>query len=62
MLDTYGTQLSHETWILDPAAILRARFGGARDGSSSLALEVGEMIARWPLGAPAKDRYVSHPS
>lgn len=47
VLDKYGTQLYPETWIIDPNGIIRARFDGARDWSSSLAIDVGEMVTRW---------------
>ncbi|MGK3998705.1 TlpA family protein disulfide reductase [Sorangium sp. So ce1024] len=47
VLDKYGTQLFPETWIIDPNGIIRARFDGARDWSSSLAIDVGEMVTRW---------------
>lgn len=59
VMDQYGTQLYPETWIIDPNGIIRARFDGARDWSSSLALEVGEMVSRW--GSCPADIYKSKP-
>jgi peroxiredoxin len=38
----YGTRLFPETWIIDGEGIIRARFDGAKDWSSSLAVEVVE--------------------
>lgn len=59
VMDQYGTQLYPETWIIDPNGIIRARFDGARDWSSSLAIEVGEMVSRW--GSCPVDIYKSKP-
>ncbi|MGK4008580.1 TlpA disulfide reductase family protein [Sorangium sp. So ce1036] len=59
VLDQYGTQLFPETWIIDPNGIIRARFDGARDWSSSLAIDVGEMVSRWG-GCPV-EFYKSQP-
>jgi peroxiredoxin len=59
VLDQYGTQLFPETWIIDPNGIIRARFDGARDWSSSLAIDVGEMVSRWG-GCPV-EFYKSRP-
>jgi peroxiredoxin len=46
VLDRFGTKLFPETWIIDPNGVIRARFDGARDWSSSLAVDFGEMISR----------------
>ena len=34
--DRYGTRLYPETWLIDPKGVIRARFDGARDWTSSL--------------------------
>ena len=49
--DLFGTTLYPETWLIDQAGIIRVRVDGARDWTSSLALEVIEMVGR-PLGCP----------
>ncbi|MFO0762960.1 MAG: TlpA disulfide reductase family protein [Byssovorax sp.] len=49
--DRYGTRLYPETWIIDPKGIIRARFDGARDWSSAMAIEIGEMVKK-PAGCP----------
>jgi peroxiredoxin len=49
--DRYGTKLFPETWIIDGDGIIRARFDGEKDWSSSLAVEIGEMVAK-PLACP----------
>ncbi|WP_437675205.1 TlpA family protein disulfide reductase [Sorangium sp. So ce131] len=59
VMDQYGTQLFPETWVIDPNGIIRARFDGARDWSSSLAIDVGEMVSRWG-GCPV-EFYKSQP-
>jgi thiol-disulfide isomerase/thioredoxin len=41
--EKYGTRLFPETWVIDPAGVIRARFDGARDWSTPLAVEVGNM-------------------
>ncbi len=51
--DKFGTKLFPETWIIDPDGIIRARFDGARNWSSALAIEVGEMVRR-PGGCPVE--------
>ena len=40
--DVYGTKLFPETWFVDPAGIIRARFDGVRKWDSPLALEFAE--------------------
>ncbi len=45
VMDRYGTKLFPETWIIDPSGVIRARFDGARDWSSSLALDVIDEVA-----------------
>ena len=54
--DKYGTKLVPETWIIDPKGIIRARFDGAKNWASSLAVEAGEKAASCPVeffrGAP----------
>ncbi|MBW2458119.1 MAG: TlpA family protein disulfide reductase [Deltaproteobacteria bacterium] len=49
--ELFGTTLYPETWLIDSQGIIRARIDGARDWTSSIALEVIEMIGR-PLGCP----------
>ena len=49
--DRYGTKLFPETWIIDPAGIIRARFDGGRDWSDAMALDIAEMTTR-PGGCP----------
>ncbi len=49
--ERFGTRLFPETWIIDPKGVIRARFDGARDWSSSIAVEIGEMVKR-PAGCP----------
>jgi thiol-disulfide isomerase/thioredoxin len=44
--DKYGTHLFPETWIIDPNGVIRARFDGARDWSTPIAVEVGEVAGR----------------
>jgi len=51
--DLFGTTLYPETWLIDDQGIIRARVDGARDWSSSVALEVIETIDR-PLGCPVE--------
>jgi peroxiredoxin len=53
VLDRYGTKLFPETWIIDPKGVIRARVDGARDWSSSLVVEIGEMVQR-PGGCPVE--------
>ncbi len=49
--DLFGTTLYPETWLIDAQGIIRARIDGARDWSSSIALETIEKISR-PLSCP----------
>ena len=49
--ERYGTRLFPETWIIDPKGVIRARFDGARDWSTSIAVEIGEMVKK-PVGCP----------
>jgi peroxiredoxin len=44
--DKFGTKLFPETWIVDPQGVIRARFDGARDWTSSLVLELLERVGR----------------
>jgi peroxiredoxin len=37
--DRYGTHLFPETWLIDPDGVIRGRFDGAKDWSTSLAIE-----------------------
>jgi peroxiredoxin len=53
VLEQYGTKLFPETWIIDPKGIIRARVDGARDWSSSLVMEIGEMVQK-PGGCPVE--------
>ena len=41
--EKFGTHLFPETWVIDPSGVIRARFDGARDWSTPLAVEVGNM-------------------
>jgi peroxiredoxin len=43
--DRYGTRLYPETWVVDPSGIIRARFDGARDWSTALAVELGKNVS-----------------
>lgn len=49
----YGTRLFPETWIIDPKGVIRARFDGARNWSTSLAIEIAEMVQK-PGGCPVE--------
>jgi peroxiredoxin len=42
----YGTHLFPETWIIDPDGVIRARFDGAKDWSTSMAVELIEKLGR----------------
>jgi len=42
----YGTRLFPETWVIDPQGVIRARFDGPRDWSTTLAFDVLEGVAR----------------
>jgi peroxiredoxin len=53
VLDRYGTHLFPETWIIDPKGIIRARFDGAKDWSTALVIEIGEMVQK-PGGCPVE--------
>lgn len=53
VLDKFGTKLFPETWIIDPKGVIRARFDGARDWSSSAVIDIGEMVRR-PSGCPVE--------
>lgn len=53
VLEQYGTKLFPETWIIDPKGVIRARLDGARDWSSSLVMEIGEMVQK-PGGCPVE--------
>lgn len=44
--DRYGTHLFPETWIIDADGVIRARFDGAKDWGSSLALTTIEDLAK----------------
>ena len=43
---SYGTRLFPETWLIDPDGVIRARFDGAKNWSTSLALEVVEKLGK----------------
>jgi peroxiredoxin len=51
--DKFGTTKYPETWLIDRARIIRARFDGERDWSAPLALDVLDMIRR-PWGCPVE--------
>lgn len=55
----YGTRLFPETWIIDPDGVIRARFDGAKDWSTPLAIEVIEKAGR--PGACAVEFFKSAP-
>jgi hypothetical protein len=40
----YGTHIFPETWIIDKRGVVRARFDGARDWSSSAIIQLIEQI------------------
>jgi peroxiredoxin len=44
----YGTKLYPETWLIDPRGVIRARFDGARDWTSSMVLDLAKSL-RDPL-------------
>jgi peroxiredoxin len=44
--DHYGTHLFPETWIIDADGVIRARFDGAKDWSTALALEVIDNVGK----------------
>lgn len=44
--DTYGTTLFPETWLIDKNGVIRARFDGARDWSSTLVLSLIDSFDR----------------
>ncbi len=44
--ERYGTHLFPETWIIDPDGVIRARFDGSKNWSSSLAVEVVDKLGR----------------
>lgn len=46
VLNRYGTRLFPETWIIDRDGIIRARFDGPRDWSSSLVIDLLQAIHR----------------
>jgi peroxiredoxin len=42
----YGTKLFPETWLIDPEGVIRARFDGAKEWSSAIAVELGASLAK----------------
>jgi len=44
VMDRYGTKLFPETWIVDKSGVIRVRFDGARDWSSSLVTDLLEVV------------------
>lgn len=42
----FGTRLFPETWIIDPDGVIRARFDGARDWSSTVAYDVLDSVSK----------------
>lgn len=44
--DAYGTTLYPETWIIDKKGVIRARFDGARDWSSTMVLSLLDSLNR----------------
>ncbi len=44
--EKYGTKLFPETWIIDPQGVVRARFDGARDWSTAISIEIGNMVQK----------------
>ncbi|MCU0692104.1 MAG: TlpA family protein disulfide reductase [Polyangiaceae bacterium] len=44
VLGRYGTKKFPETWIIDSSGVIRARYDGARDWSSGLALDLLETV------------------
>jgi len=44
VMDRYGTKLFPETWIIDREGVIRARFDGARDWSSTLVTDLLEVV------------------
>ncbi|MGC4090546.1 MAG: redoxin domain-containing protein [Polyangiaceae bacterium] len=42
--DRFGTKLYPETWFIDPAGIIRARFDGARDWAGALSLDLAQSL------------------
>lgn len=51
--DAYGTKLYPETWVIDKKGVIRARFDGARDWSSTLVLGLIDSLDR-PATCPAE--------
>ena len=49
----YGPRLFPATWMIAPKGVIRARFGGARDWTDALAIDVADMVAR-PGGCPVE--------
>lgn len=47
--DKYGTKLFPETWIIDPRGVIRARFDGAKNWASPLAVEASEKAGTCPV-------------
>jgi thiol-disulfide isomerase/thioredoxin len=46
--DLFGTSIYPETWIIDGAGFVRARFDGARDWASALAMDTIRATTRGP--------------
>lgn len=47
----FGTKLYPETWYLDPAGVIRARFDGPRDWDRALPLDLADSL-REPMACP----------
>jgi peroxiredoxin len=43
--EKFGTRLYPETWVIDPAGVIRARVDGGRDWSAPIALEMIESLS-----------------
>jgi peroxiredoxin len=46
VLERYGTKLFPETWVIDPAGVIRSRFDGPRDWSSATAIDYLKGISK----------------
>ena len=59
VLGRYGTRAFPETWLIDPYGTIRARFDGARDWSSPIALELLQGISKGTTCPVSIDKFMA---